>query len=143
MANDRITAEFALDQGIPCVVDNLMPTLYADSRTGASKAEGFNPVVNKWLWAQQLLQMDYTILFLDWDVSVLKVGSAHKFHCLYTADYVAVDCTKGWDTWVQNPLEHLDLSYDLQGLSNFHNAPKHVGKLRVHVLLSELSTFST
>ena len=81
VANDRITAEFALDQGIPCVIDNLMPTLYADSRTGASKAEGFSPVVNKWLWAQQLLQMDYTILSLDWDVSVLKVGSARFIIC--------------------------------------------------------------
>ena len=101
---DSYTAGFVMENGIPCVVDGLMPTLYADARTGAIR-EGFYPNVSKWLWTEQLIQMDFSVLYLDWDVSVLK-----------------------------NPFEHLDQSYDVQGLSDFHNAPKHIGKLRVTLL---------
>lgn len=101
VGTDSYTAGFVVENGIPCVVDGLMPTLYADARTGAI-LEGFYPNVSKWLWTQQLVQMDFSVLYLDWDVSVLK-----------------------------NPFDHLDQSYDIQGLSDFHNAPKHIGKLRV------------
>ena len=32
----------------------------------------FNPVVHKWLWAEQLLNMYVKIMYIDWVVAVVK-----------------------------------------------------------------------
>ena len=101
VASDLFSARFVLDESIPCVVDNVMPTLFADMSNGVIK-EGFYPNVSKWLWTEQLLSLDMTVMYMDWDVTV-----------------------------VQNPFLRLDGTYDVQGLSDFHNSPKHTGKLQV------------
>ena len=104
VARDLYSARFVLEESIPCVVDNVMPALFAGMSNGVIK-EGFDPTVSKWLWTEQLLNLDMTVMFMDWDVTV-----------------------------VQNPFLRLDDTYDVQGLSDFHNSPKHTGKLQVSLL---------
>ena len=71
VASDQYTAEYALERNIPCIVDKLTPALYAEIE-GNMVTETFHPTISKWLWAQELVQLGVTVLFLDWDVSVLR-----------------------------------------------------------------------
>lgn len=101
VAVDEYSAKFALEDNIPCVVDDYMPKLYTDSSNDVLK----NPVVSKWLWAHELAALQLHVIFLDWDVCI-----------------------------VRNPLPFFLAEYDIQGLSDFANMPESIGQLQASKL---------
>lgn len=103
VVGDRYSAAYALSYGIPCVVDEVTPSLYP-TRDGIGGGKPM-PVLDKWLWCNELLLLNLTVLFMDWDVVV------HK-----------------------DPFSVISMAnLDFQALSDHLEPPDHLGQIPVRV----------
>ena len=106
VVDDRYSAAYALTYGIPCVVDEVTPSLYP---TRGSMGGG-RPMLDKWLWCNELLLLNLTVLYMDWDVVV------HK-----------------------DPFSVISMAnLDFQALSDHLEPPDHLGQIPVRVWSADM-----